>query len=252
MSGARATVPGDARRFRSPAPAYPLQPSRRRDPAPGPDGVLRPDGDEIRGRHRPREHVRGGQFLSGGEEARHQAGDRLRGVRRRREGDGRQDPAGGEPPRAAGAERRRLPEPALPEQQGVHRRLLLRPARRQAAPQSPLRRAFGAHRLHGRRGAARGAPRRHGRGAPRGAGSQGDLRRPPVPRDPEQRPQGAAAGQPRHLRAGARGVRPARRHRRQPLRQARGRQGARSAHGHRFGATCPSSRSPRGRRWTAI
>jgi DNA polymerase-3 subunit alpha len=44
--------------------------------------------------------------------------------------------------------------------------------------------------------------------------------------DPVQRAQGAAPGQPRDVRAGSGGGRPPGRHRRQPLREAGGRQGA--------------------------
>src|SRR5882724_1068588 len=208
-------------RLRSPASAYPLQPARRRHPTPGSDEVLRRDRDEVGGRHRPRKHVRGGQLLPGGEETRHQAGDRLRGVCRRREGDGRQEPAGGQPPGAACPERRRLPEPQVPQHQGVHRRLLLRPARGQAAAEGAQRGPDRPDRLHGGRRAPRGAARRHGRGAPGSARPQGHLRRRAVSGDPEQRAQGAAARQPRHLRAGARGGSAARRHRRQPLRETR-------------------------------
>ena len=175
------------------------------------------------GTHRPRRDERRGRAVQGLQEARRQADPGPRGVLRGRPLDPRgQDRA--QPPHAARAGRRGLPQP----HQALERRLPGRPApgqagRRHGAARAPREGRDRVHRLPGvplepadRRGPARGRPRASRR--PRAGVRPGERLRG----DPAQRHRRAGAGQRGHRQVRARAGHAARRHRRRPLPAPRG------------------------------
>ena len=167
-------------RFRPPASAYRLLPSRR----PRQDRQLHEARARVRHGlrrpHRSRRPLRRDQLLRGGAQGGGQA-DHRRGGLRRAARDAREERQGRRrelSPRAAGEERQGLPEPDQADEPGAHRRLLLQAADRSRDFARVFRRVDRPLRLPRCRGAARA--------------DRGELRRGEADR-------GALS---RHLRAG--------------------------------------------------
>ena len=226
MSGRRATVPRNARRLHPSPPAHPLLAPRRRDPDEGPDQDRQGEGHVGRGGHRPRQHVRRHRLLQEGEGGRHQAHPRAaRPTSPATKGRGDRTEKVANHLILLAKNEEGYAQPPLPRQQGVHRRLLLPPAHRQAGAQGARKGLVGAHRL----------PRRRGDRAPASAATWTTPGARPastrtssspdrlLPRDPVQRAARAGEGQ-RPTSSSSRATwTAARRHRGRPLHQARGR-----------------------------
>ena len=211
-------------------------------------GAGRGHGHEGHGRHRPRQHVRGGGLPRRGPGQGRQAHPGLRGLRgpgQPPRQDGRRHPGGLQPHDCAGLGRRGLPQPGEARVAGLHGRLLPPAAHRQGGPGRAQPRAHRAVGLPG--GGDRDPdPRRVRSGGPAHRGpARRDLRpRALLPGAHGPRDRGPAAREPGPA-APARQDRPARGgHQRRPLPAQGGPPGPRRAALHRLGQEGPRRRPP--------
>ncbi len=186
--------------------------------------------------HRARQHVLGRGVSRRSQETRHQPDSRLRGLRGARRSHGSIRHAGGDRQSSGAAcgDRRGVPQPHQAGVIGLHRRLLLQAAYRQAAACGARQGPDRAEQLPQRRGRNRNPDRSDEAGA-RG---RGDVQRDPrarqfFPGDAGSGHRGAAYRQQRAAAARARAEPPARLHERRALPQADRSTSARRAVVHR-------------------
>ncbi len=215
-----------------PRPLRVLDP-RRGVPHPAPRCARSGAGDAGGRAHRPRLARRRCPAHQGGGQAGREAGDRLRGLRRRRPALAAE---GLRPPDPPGRVQRGLREPDQALVARLPRGLLLQAARRLGAARAPRegpRRALGlplGPRLQG----ARGEPAARRRGRPRPARAD-DRPRQRLRRAPERAPRRPAADQPAPARARGEDEAAAGRDRRRPLPRCLRRRLARGAPLHPVG-----------------